>query len=79
MHDELVTIFGDSHRSVTKEDLDNMQYLKRVIKETMRIFPFGPLIARTTTEDLQLSNYSVFGGKVCCYCRFFRDLCYSER
>ncbi|XP_071579411.1 cytochrome P450 4g15-like [Temnothorax nylanderi] len=33
-----------------------MHYLERVIKETMRIFPVVPIIARQVTEDLKIGK-----------------------
>lgn len=54
VYDELREIFNDNEGKITKEDLDNMNYLHRVIKETMRLFPFVPFIGRTATGDIQL-------------------------
>lgn len=38
------------------EDLQHMDYLNRVIKETMRLFPTVPLIARCLSEDVQMGE-----------------------
>lgn len=52
--EELYEIFEDSERSVTCDDLAQMKYLERVIKETMRLFPVGNILARTLTGDIVL-------------------------
>lgn len=43
-------------RAVECTDLGKFVYLERVLKETMRIFPAGPIIVRAITGDIQLSN-----------------------
>lgn len=42
--------------SLSPEDLSKMVYLERVIKETLRVFPTAPLIARLISEDLELGE-----------------------
>ncbi|XP_072381843.1 cytochrome P450 4C1-like [Diabrotica undecimpunctata] len=49
--DELIDILGPDRRAFP-EDLPQMKYLERVIKETMRIFPVVPLLGRTLDEDI---------------------------
>lgn len=39
---------------VKYEDLQHMDYLDRVIKETLRLFPIVPVIARQLTEDIKM-------------------------
>ncbi|RZC32221.1 p450 domain containing protein, partial [Asbolus verrucosus] len=34
-----------------------MIYLERVIKETLRLFPVGPVIGRYLSKDVTLSNH----------------------
>lgn len=54
---ELCEIYGDqvtSETPVKTEDLIRMEYLERVIKETLRLFPISPLILRQITEDFNI-------------------------
>lgn len=43
-------------RPINKEDLHELKYLERVIKETMRVFPVAPVIVRKITEDLDIGG-----------------------
>ncbi|KAM3965867.1 cytochrome P450 4V2 [Aphomia sociella] len=53
---ELEAIFGKSKRGANKEDLQNMYYLERVIKESMRLYTVVPIIARSIHEDIYLPS-----------------------
>ncbi|PNF39482.1 Cytochrome P450 4C1 [Cryptotermes secundus] len=66
--EELHTIFGDSGRPATSRDLHEMQYLELCIKETMRMFSVGPIIARHLTRDVPLSDVVLPGGSSVAIC-----------
>ncbi|XP_067203285.1 cytochrome P450 4C1-like [Linepithema humile] len=56
---ELSEIYGtESPKSVPikYDDLQKMDYLNRIIKETMRLFPAAPFIGRILTEDLKIGE-----------------------
>jgi cytochrome P450 family 4 len=53
---ELETIFQGSDRPPTVNDLSEMKYLERVIKETMRLYPPAPAIYRQATEDMEIGK-----------------------
>ena len=56
VYEELENIFQGSDRSPTMNDLKEMKYLDRVIKETMRLYPSVPLITREIKEDVEISK-----------------------
>lgn len=49
-------IFQGSDREPTMEDLKRMKYLERCMKESLRLYPSVPMIARRLTEDLKLGK-----------------------
>lgn len=54
---ELEDIFADDpDRSITIKDCASMKYLERAIKETLRMFPSVPFIARDLTEEVQVGE-----------------------
>lgn len=64
VREELYSIFGDSDREATLDDLKSMTYLERVIKETIRLYPSVPGITRRLRHYLTIGK---FYNKYCCY------------
>ncbi|XP_064074815.1 cytochrome P450 4C1-like [Vanessa tameamea] len=64
--EELQDVFGDDDRDVTKHDLSQLCYLEAVLKETIRIYPIVPVIARHLDRDVKLRNCTLTGGRTCC-------------
>ncbi|XP_021293040.1 cytochrome P450 71B37-like [Herrania umbratica] len=57
---EVRSIAGKKGR-VTETDLDQLRYLKMVVKETLRLHPPGPLlIARETMSHFKINGYNIY-------------------
>ncbi|KAH9516231.1 Cytochrome P450 4V2 [Dermatophagoides farinae] len=60
IHEELDTIYGDdADREIQFEDLRQMKYLEKCIKETLRIFPPVLFIARNIREEFQIKGQTL--------------------
>ncbi|XP_075168878.1 putative cytochrome P450 4aa1 [Haematobia irritans] len=60
--EEIERIFGDDNRPPNMQDLREMRYLERCIKESLRLYPSVPLIARKLGEEVQLSKCTLPAG-----------------
>ncbi|CAH0714226.1 unnamed protein product, partial [Brenthis ino] len=59
IYQEMHSIFGDSQRLPTLEDLSGMKYLELCIKESLRLYPSVPIIQRHVNEETTLGNYTI--------------------
>ncbi|XP_042012140.1 cytochrome P450 71A8-like [Salvia splendens] len=50
------------NQHIKPDDLENMGYMKAVIKETLRLHPPFPIITRVTRKDVQIKGYDVASG-----------------
>ncbi|KAI4477092.1 hypothetical protein M0802_014783 [Mischocyttarus mexicanus] len=58
-YEELYQIYESSDPEdvpITYQDIKNMKYMDRVVKETLRLFPAAPVIARTHSEDIKMDE-----------------------
>ncbi|XP_039296214.1 cytochrome P450 4C1 [Nilaparvata lugens] len=68
--DEIDLVFGsDLNHTPTIEDLQKLEYLERVLKEVMRLYPSIPYFARVLEEEVTLSNNYTL-PKECIVCIF---------
>ncbi|CAK1594451.1 unnamed protein product [Parnassius mnemosyne] len=63
--EELHNVFGTDDRDVTKQDLSRLVYLEAVLKESLRIYPIVPVIARVLEKNIKLKNYTLTAGRTC--------------
>ncbi|KAL7033672.1 hypothetical protein ACKWTF_007672 [Chironomus riparius] len=66
--DEVDQFFEAEDGMIGSENLQNFPYMELVIKETMRLFTAGGIIARETSEEVNLSGYTVPKGTVLAIC-----------
>lgn len=52
---EIKSAHSSQYSETDTEVMTKLNYLEMVIRETMRIFPVGPYLARECMEDVQIS------------------------
>lgn len=77
MYTELWEIYGTRTPQSTPikyEHLQHMNYLDRVIKETLRIFPTIPIFSRQLKEDLKMGMYDDISMSTTIYCKYLLQI-----
>ncbi|KYN33648.1 Cytochrome P450 4C1 [Trachymyrmex septentrionalis] len=59
VRDEICTAIEENGKKFTMNILQNLSYLDRCIKETLRLYPSVYFISRITSEDLKLNSYII--------------------
>lgn len=60
LYDELDAVLGDE--LPTFEDLDDLEFLERVLKESMRLYPVVHSISRKALTDVEVDGYEIPEG-----------------
>jgi cytochrome P450 len=55
LHNEIASVLSSETDNIDEEKLAKIDYLDLVIKESLRLFPQGLILAREATADVQLS------------------------
>ncbi|XP_011878432.1 PREDICTED: cytochrome P450 4C1-like [Vollenhovia emeryi] len=64
VRNEVRTVMHENGGKLTMTVLNNLHYLERCIKETLRLYPSVPLISRVLSEDIKMQSYLVPSGAV---------------
>ncbi|XP_026831396.1 cytochrome P450 4C1 isoform X1 [Ooceraea biroi] len=62
VRNEVNAVMKENGGKLTMTALQKLPYLERCLKETMRLYPSVPIIARTLEEDVMLQSYLVPAG-----------------
>lgn len=59
VYQEMVNVYGENNRqpNVQYEDFGKLEYLDRVLKETLRLFPVVPYFVRKVRKDFVLGKF----------------------
>lgn len=58
LRDEVFSVMGD-REVVTKEDLGNFPFMRRVMQETLRLYPTIPQVTRQAVKDTKLKDSDI--------------------
>ncbi|XP_039306249.1 cytochrome P450 4C1-like isoform X2 [Solenopsis invicta] len=61
---EINAVMRENQGKLTMKSLQDLQYLERCIKETLRLYPSVFFISRITSEEIQLQTYLIPAGTI---------------
>ncbi|KRT80978.1 cytochrome P450 [Oryctes borbonicus] len=61
-YEEVVRVLKDKPIPTTLAELNELKYLERVLKESLRLYPVLPFVIRQLTEDVELDGYKIPTG-----------------
>ncbi|XP_067215663.1 cytochrome P450 4C1-like isoform X2 [Linepithema humile] len=59
---EVNAVMLENNGKLTITALNNMSYLERCLKESLRLYPSAPFILRVASEDVKIQSYMVPSG-----------------
>jgi len=62
VQEELEDVFGGSDAECTMNEASQLKYMECCIKETLRLYPPVPNMARQISEDMELGAYKIPAG-----------------
>ncbi|VVC43515.1 Cytochrome P450, E-class, group I,Cytochrome P450,Cytochrome P450, conserved site [Cinara cedri] len=67
VYDEIYNVLGDGDETITIEDTTKLVYLEQVLRETLRLYPVGPLLLRQLQDDVKIisGNHVLPKGTTC--------------
>ncbi|XP_010480461.1 PREDICTED: cytochrome P450 71B2-like [Camelina sativa] len=57
--EEIRAVLGGKREKITEEDLEKVEYLKLIVKETLRLHPSVPSIPRESMSQLTIQGYDI--------------------
>ncbi|XP_065082871.1 probable cytochrome P450 313a4 [Ochlerotatus camptorhynchus] len=71
VYQEIMEACPDADQPVSIEETTKLVYTEMVCKETMRLFPVGPVIGRVAEADIQLSDKHVIPARSMVFCGYY--------
>ncbi|KAL1378039.1 hypothetical protein pipiens_004061 [Culex pipiens pipiens] len=72
VHQEVMSVCPDEGAEFSLEDCNKLTYTEMVCKETMRLFPVGPIIGRRATADVRLDENHIIPQNAQCIISFYQ-------
>lgn len=55
-YEEVEKVFSEADQEISLGDVNKLQYIEMILKETMRLFPAASVVGRQTTGTVQLGK-----------------------
>lgn len=56
VYEEILTVMPNITDELTQSDFDKLRFTELCIREAMRLFPTGPIMARSPSKAIKLNN-----------------------
>ncbi|KFK23069.1 hypothetical protein AALP_AAs59301U000100 [Arabis alpina] len=57
--EEIRTVLGSKREKITEEDVEKVEYLKLIVKETLRLHPSIPILHRVSMSEIKIQGYDI--------------------